>query len=1063
MAINLQVSNSLAQLAQKFCTDLKKTQISVFQPYYLVTQTDGMNNWLKFQLAENLGIAANYRFLKPNDLINQIYQTLGGEYLQPLSSENQSWLIYKILAEPDFISKFKYIAQYYADQHLDKDLKRLALAQKVADLFDQYQIYRADMINEWNNASLSDAEDFHWQKYIWIKAKNLAGDKIPDKTFISNYILKELKNPSQQTRLKNNMPAIYLFGLSVLTDFHIQLFHQVGQIINFYYYLLNPAPSVYWIEDVTKKRAAKILQNAPDEESYINLGNSLLTSWGKIIQNTFYLLFKNEQLLNSYENIAAIEPTNDTLLHQIQHQIYNNLTDEEINFKPSSLTDGTICINSCYTPAREIEALFNYLVSLINEKKEQLSSRDIVVMVSDIDAYAPYIRAVFSNAPYKFHFSIADESFSSNDTIAASLVALMEMNNQNMKAENVLQLLDFGYIKKRFDIDDIALIRNVIDSANIRFGIDGNNSDESIYVSWKYGLERIILGICMSGDEEYYTENDSLFPVDKFEGATAQQVIKFVHFVQVLIASIQERERSRSITDWVKYVDNLLVNLIFDPGENADEDYIVLIKQLEKYNALNNLLTEDLNYQIFSYSFLKTISGATRTGTFASGGITFCSLIPMRSIPFKVVALLGLNFDKFPRKENPVDFDLIRKSPKPGDRNVKENDKHLFLETLLSAQNYLYISYIGQNAKDNTSIPPSVLVDELIDYIQNKFPAIDLTEQLIRKHPLHSFSLKNSENGKLNYIEHIEIKEQNFFNKEIKTNDLEINEIKITSFINFFKNPFKAYFQKVLNIYYESDDVLLNDTELFNIDGLQEWNLKQQLLNASANELPNLKNRWVKTGLLPLKNMANVVLNDAEEKVEPIRKLVKQCIGNDVESVENINLYFEDSGIKITGDLSGIYGNKLVVISWSKSENRYLLEAYISYLIAQASNLNLKLHFISASKEKIFNAVEINSAQAKEKLIDLIGLYQSGHQKILSFYPDFNIKPKDIQFLDFKLFIKAVKDKLDNYNFPSNDKYIMTKFNEGFFNLDENFEEYKVNAELLLTPIAALFPDYYAK
>ncbi|MFC5282042.1 exodeoxyribonuclease V subunit gamma [Pedobacter alpinus] len=1070
MALQLKVSNSLNILAKYFCEDLKSQKISVFQPYYLVTQTDGMNNWLKMQLADNLGIAANYRFLKPNDLINQIYAVLGGDFMQPLSAENQSWLLFKILAEKDFIKRFKHIADYYTEDNPDKDLKRMALAEKIADLFDQYQIYRPEMIRDWNTSTLQDLQKDDWQMYLWIKAKEISGDKMPDKTFVGNYIIDELKNPVSQKRLQNNMPAVFLFGLSVTTDFHMQIFHEVGKVIDISYYLLNPAPGLYWFEDLSEKQAFRLQRKGLLDHSDSNLGNNLLTSWGKVIQHTFAMLFKSDELINNYEEVAIREPKTDTLLHQIQSDIFYNLSDaERENISIENIKDGSLSIHSSYTPAREVEALYNFLVGLVDQKKEALSPRDIVVMVSDIDSYAPYIKAVFRNAPYQFYFSIADESYSSNDTIAAALIALMEMNSQNFKAEDVLQLLDFGYIRKRFGITDIALIRKVVDTANIRFGIDGEIADDSVYVSWNYGLEKIIYGICMSGDEEYFTDEHSLYPVDMVEGTAAQELIKFAHFVQVLIASITYRDRNRNISDWVKYVEKLLIDLVFDPGENADEDYAVLLKQLEKYNAINALLTDDLSYQLFSHSFLNSVQSSVRTGSFAGGGITFCSLIPMRSIPFKVVALLGLHFDKFPRKENQVNFNLMNKNPRKGDRNVKENDKHLFLETLLSAQDYLYISYIGQSAKDNSSIPPSALVDELIDYLQTKYTVNDeLAKEIIVKHALHSFSLKNQQSGKINYLAVKDSAKHRFFltqQKEVLT----FNQIAVKDFINFFKNPFKAYFNKVLRIYYNNDDTLLTDTELFDINHLQSWRLKQNLLHLKPTKQVLLKDRLLKTGGLPLKNMANVVFEQTEEVVANIRYLYDGCIENEEEKTLAIDLDIDESRVKFSGKIDGIYGNKMVAIAWSKSETKYLLEAYLKYLLLQANGYTLELHYISAHKELIYKAVNINQAEAKTKLVELIELYIKGHEEIMVFYPDLKINPADIEKLNYYKFKKAVDDKLNNYNFPTNDFYALSKYKDGFF--DEEYikddpepivlKKYKENFDKLISPLAQIFPNYF--
>lgn len=1062
MALYLQVSNSLSQLARKLCEDLRAQQSMVFQPYYIVTQTEGMNNWLRLQLAESMGIAANYRFLKPNDIIYEVYQLLGGTYSQSLSSDSLSWIFYKLLAGSDFTRRFARVASYYQEGS-DKDVKRLALSEKVADLFDQYQIYRPEMIREWNQASLSDIKGEEWQKFLWIKARELTGDSLPDKTRIGQYILDALQQPGRIAALKQRMPSVHLFGLSVITVYHLQLLSELGKHIGVSFDILNPAPSEYWFDDRSEKQLVMLKRKgfiAADEPV---AGNPLLTSWGWLIQNTFSLFFRNEDLLNAYEEVGVQEPGDATLLQCIQQDIFYNRSQSERKLYPEKyIRDGSVTINACYTPAREVEVLYNYLVQLVDKRKEQLSARDIVVMVTDIDAYAPYIRAVFNNAPYQFQYSIADESFAAGDSLTNALLSVLHMNSLNFKAEQVLELLDSGYIRKRFGITNLPLIRRVVNRAGIRFGMEGDREDDTVYVSWKYGIERIMYSVCISGDEEFISpDGESFYPMDIPEGHDSAEVIRFCHFVQVLMDSIRERERNRRISEWVEYVESVLGNLVFEPADDVDEDYEMLLKQLEKYNDLNGLLTEELSFEVFVYSFLQSLSSSARSGSFATGGITFCSLIPMRSIPFKVVALLGLNFDKFPRKENPSGFNLIEKDKRKGDRNIKENDKHLFLETLLSARDHLYLSYIGQSVKDNTVLPPSALIDELIDYIEAGIKEAGTHRSLLfTRQPLHGFSAKYESGDPALYTYLNDRREGRlsgvFIAREHESPGFE--EVGLNALIKFFRNPFRAYYHDVLGIYYDTEGVLLKDTEVFDLDQLRRWELKQNLLLANPEDTGTLKSKLLKTGKLPLKNMADVAVLSLEAEVAAVRDLLRECIAEFNESIATVELETPEGVLK--GTINSIYGDKLVAVSWSKNEYRYMLEAYINYLAARASGIPVTLNFISAAKAKIFEAISVGREEAQTKLAGLLHLYKRGHSNILAFYPDLGIDPASLGRLTMEGFQKKVKDKVENYNIPCDDPYLKKEYSKGFFRQDNIFEEYMECAEELLIPLVSLLLGY---
>jgi len=167
MAVQLIVSNALGVLAERLSTDLRLAGGSVFRPQYIVTQTTGMNNWLKMKIAAGNGITANIRFEKPNDIIYQVYFSLDGPKEEALAADNLGWVLFTLLNDPDFARRFPAIAGYFPG---GDDLKRLGLARKMGDLFDQYQIYRPELIEGWNRAAAEEL-NADWQCWLWVKAK----------------------------------------------------------------------------------------------------------------------------------------------------------------------------------------------------------------------------------------------------------------------------------------------------------------------------------------------------------------------------------------------------------------------------------------------------------------------------------------------------------------------------------------------------------------------------------------------------------------------------------------------------------------------------------------------------------------------------------------------------------------------------------------------------------------------------------------------------------------------------------------------------------------------------
>jgi exodeoxyribonuclease V gamma subunit len=1062
MSVQLYVSNSLKPLAGRIASDLKQDYDNVFRQQFVVTQTEGMNHWLRLQIAEHLGIAANCRFIKPNDIVSQIYFWLGGKSKTVFNTDYAKWNLFHFLSDPEFMQQFPAIATYYQEN----DLKQIALATKIADLFDQYQIYRPEIIQEWNKASLSSVQD-DWQQYLWIRLRQASNEDLLDKTGMIESIIELLKEKEKQILLQSKLPALYFFGIAVITPFYLKLFYALSRIISIRFYLLNPAPTSYWLEDQSEKEIARFLQRqkkkVPHDESPI-VGNTLLQSWGTIIKESFALLFRDETYINQYNDELAIEPPPpQTLLKKIQHDIFYNAPEEERNLILSSdIKDGSMTINACFTQVREVEVLYNYLVHLINQKKETLSARDIVVMVSDIDTYAPYIRAVFEHAPYTFPFSIVDERIASGNNLFNAIELLLSIEENEITAEQVLELLESKYIRERFQIKDVELIRKAVLHAGIRFGLKGDRENETRQLSWEYGLQRILYGICISGSPEFETETDRLFPIDLAEGNASTELIRFCHFMEMLQYTVRKRAEEKQLTGWIAYLQELVENMVFQAGEQEDEAYHHFISYLERLSLLEPIHDSNISFEVFRHSFLNLLQTETKAQTFAGSGITFCSLIPMRSIPFKVVAMLGMNFDQFPRKEQPISFNLIARKKQKGDRNVKDNDKHLFLETLLSAEQYFYISYIGKSSKDASTIPPSSLVDELIDYIIRGTE--DGTEQvrlkLVTTHPLHGFSqLYFNGSGLVSYLsdDHFKAGEPKSESKT-ETPDYSFEEIAISDLLRFFQDPFKWFLNKSLGIYYEEDEQLLPDTELFELNKLEQWQIDQDLISLNESEIESYYRTLKQTGKLPLRNIGRFYFNQEIEKIQPFKIRIDELINGLTAETREIHLQL--SNHLVTGTIHSVYGNNCILYNTSSNYNKFLVKGYLTFLFAAAQGLDLDFYFVLMKDPQTYylSTKMISKEAAIQKLEALLESYKNGFYEPFLFFPSIKNPLKLFETNDPNRFmenISKLKSTPNDYTFD--DSYVNKALELGYFS-DKHYEALRKNMLQLFTDLNNFFP-----
>lgn len=1047
-------SNSLSALADQLTVEIARQNTGLFMPVRIVTQTEGMNNWLKEKMALKNGIAANLEFLRLNDLLYQIFKAAGGTYQKSLSADDLSWLIYDLMGDDEIKTTYPQLAGYYQTNNQEDNLKKIELAKKISDLLDQYQAYRPEIIEKWNKGELyyNDVEEEKWQKDLWIKAREKAGNLFPDKSVVKKFIIEKINDPTAVQHIRQKIPNIFIFGTVLLTEYHRDLLYLLSGQLPVFIFLPNPSPEIYWYEDQTKKeifyqqKRGRIVQENP-------VSNPLLLNWGKLIQNTIRLLFENDEVINQYDFAGAVTFQKDTLLHAVQHYISeNSIPQENENFSDAKLNDGSILIQSCHSPIREVQSLYNYLVHLADKHPGEINARDIVVQVTDINRYASFIRAVFDNAPYKFPYKIADETFISSDSVSRALAEVLTLDENHFTSETVMQLLDYSCIKDRFQIYDPDNLRRVVNEANIRYGIDGKTENDSIYVSWNYGLKRIMYGLCISGGEEYGEGKESFFPLDTVEGSSSEEVIHFACFADTLIALIKEREKERTVSDWLDYVFELTQKLLFNEEDQDSEEYRQLISVIEKASATREIFDKEISYYVFLKQFLSAIGNAAQEYHFARGGVTFCSTIPMRSIPFKVVAMLGLDFDKFPRKNTRVGFDLMIKKPRKGDRDLKVNDKHLFLETIMSAGDFLYLSYNGQDIQTNAKKPPSILVDELLNFFYEHAEHSDEVEnRLVVEQPLHTFSRKYGTNDK--YYNYLLIPAEE---KQIKTDHPEeineMDEISFETLYSFYKNPIAWYYKNILNINLDQEDVVLPETELFSLNNLEEWKLKNSWLNEDESEdLSVTLARKKKTGELPLGNFAEATWESIKEQAEPVKEKYDQIRKGYEPVSENFAIMLENS-ITLTGNLEPVFNDKIPVPCFSKKENKYRFKAYLYQLISCATDSHRKTVFIS--NERNVEANYISRERAMKQLNVLVRYFREGCKKILPFFMNMSFETEKIDDLKLK--------KLTDYATPGEhnkvDEYTKRELDNGYFYSDEVLEENKKITKEVLTEFKAIFP-----
>lgn len=950
MPINFYASNNLEVLYDQLFENTNSVRMDVFHPLSIVTQTKGIEQWIKYRIADTKGIAANVKFLKPNDIIFKVYTALEGPSQVTFEAHYLTWMIFDIIKEDSFLSKFPQQALYIKDNegHIN-EFKLYQFSKQLADLYDQYQIYRHDVLSNWEQSKFEDHHD--WQAYIWSAIKdntNLINkdpnqDHWSDKNDLAKIIFEGLKNSQKVAKLQQEIKAIQLFGLSVFTEYHLQLFYEIAAYIDVNFYVLNPASGAFWDDAIHSKLLSKLrTRHVPTIPEIVIEGNDLLLSWGGLMKSMLRIFFKNDAIINAYEVLALQEYDRSSLLNLIKYEIANNIPDQErSHINETYLLDGSIIIQNNFTHLREVETLYQYLVKCV-ENGTLTDPRDVLVMVTDIDVYAPYIHAVFSQKKLNFKYKIADEKPTQALDLLNALNHLLHINYRQFSANDLIELLSFKVFANLFNIHDLGLVKQLLNSANIIYGIENSTADDTYLFSWSYGLKRIMYGLCISEEPIINVDHQHLIPVDIIEGHASEIVLNLVGFVDYLLEFLKNTTQKYTVLEWLTLFEEKVLKPISLMFNDDNEQFVILSKSLDYYKKSAVISHEKISFNVFVSDFEHILNSSELNNNYIVGGITFCSLISMRSIPFKIIAVLGLDQQAFPRNEQQLSFDIMKQTPRIGDRNVRASDKYLLLETLFAARDTLYLSYIGRNIKDNSLLPPSGVIDDLVFYLQKK-ATVDVFNNLVIKQPLHKYSTSyNKGDERLYYYDDvtpaIKIPHKT---KPITEIESVKNIITLRQLVSTLLNPAKNFVKQQYQIDFYQNDVTLKNEEVFSFENYGfENRIAQMLFDNAANREHQFQEDYLK-GVWPLKEVGNALFKDINENIHALQLLFSN-IDMNIQESSTYQLSYNINNIIIEGNIEGIVNDSIIKVASVKEPS--IRNVYDIFLTAVLLKLKEKIH-----------------------------------------------------------------------------------------------------------------------
>ncbi len=1007
--LRLYSSNRLEKLAEKLAESVASPLASPLDKEIIVVQSRGMERWVSMQLAQHHGICANTHFPYPNHFVQDIFRKVLPDLPErsPFEPEIMTWKIMKLLHTCTGRPEFKSLRDYLGDS--DVGLKRFQLSGRIADTFDQYLLFRPEMIFRWERG-----QEAHWQAVLWRELVKESGKG--HRAEVGKAFFKAIKRLPPK---KHALPErVSVFGISALPRFHIQVLAAISRFTQVNLFLMNPCKE-YWGDILSgwemKKTAAK--QGAlelPTQELHMEKGNSLLASMGKLGRDFFDLVNECE----GEESALFEEPGEQTLLGCIQSDILNlKERDHETQGKMTvESMDTSVQIHSCHSPMREMEVLYDRLLNMF-EKDPDLKPTDILVMTPDIETYAPYIRAVFDMPLNDFKgipYTIADRSIRKENEIIDTFLDLLNLEGSRYGVSQVLSILESASVRRRFGLSeaDLELVRKWITDTRIRWGIDGKNRSEMGLPSfpentWRAGLDRLLLGYAMPGlDEKMFK---GILPYDLMEGNETSVLGKFLDFTELLFEQTTSLGRPRTLKAWSETLSTLLDGF-FMPDENSERAVQAIrhtVKSLVDIQE-NTIFDQEIDIKVVKLHLAHCLENEGFGFGFITSGITFCAMLPMRSIPFKIICLVGMNGDAYPRESRPLGFDLMAQHPQPGDRSRREDDRYLFLEVLLSAREQLYISYVGQSIKDNTLIPPSVLISELKDTIEQGFeiPGMNILDHIMTRHRLQAFSPEYfRKNKKLFSYSKENLRAARrmlekrslyvpFISGGLRVPEEEWKTVDLDDLCGFFSNPSKYLIQKRLGIYFEQRAFIADEREPFVIKGLEKYQIENRLMEKglSGRNLKDLFPQTLAGGVLPHGTAGKCLFERMRQGVEFFAEKTRPYLQGAAPDSLEVDLCIGD--FRLTGKIRGLFPERLVRYRYARIKAKDHLQTWIHHLALNSilpgdSNLpSMLAGLASTGSEPGWVAFEYKPVQNSEKILDaLLERYWEGLRKPLHFFP----------------------------------------------------------------------------
>lgn len=1036
---------------------LAEPQPDPLAPEVVAVHSRGIERWIAQELSERLGagalggdgVCAGIEFPFPGRLVQEAVAR-GSDVdpeTDPWVPERLTWALLELVEDPTRRHVLGPLEAVVGggDRSPDGPGRRFGAVRHVADLFDRYGVHRPDMVCRWR-----DGEDVgpdgatidwgaRWQPALWRAVRAMLD--VP--AFAERWDVAVGALRDDPTTVAHLPERLTLFGLTALPATYLQVVEALAAHRDVHLMLLHPSADLWArVARTVGDPAPSALPAREDDPTAELPRNPLLRSWGRDVREV-QLLAPTGSGTRLLQHPGDDRPP-ATLLERLQHDV-------RADRHPGSLTgsarprldpdDRSVQLHDCHGRLRQVEVLRQAILHLLADTPD-LEPRDIIVMCPDIEAFAPLITAVFGttstdadgdrrghDAPPSLRVRLADRALLRTNPLLEVVGTLLELVDGRMTASSVMDLLTRAPVRRRFGLstEDTDRIEEWITDLRVRWGFDAAHRVRHGLPpldahTWQAGIRRLLLGATMA-DEQWRTVGD-VVPYDDVEGSDTAVAGRFVELLQRVSDALTALSAPRPAQAWrdavVRAADRLTLPGVHDEWQ-----------RLQLHRLLDDLVREatvggrasavELTLPELRAALSERLAGRPSRTSHRTGDLTISTLVPMRSVPHRVVCLLGLDDGTFPRQVVPDGDDLLHRAPRVGDRDPRSEDRQLLLDALLAAQEHLVVTYAGRDERTNEPRPPAVPVDELRDAIDRTVATGTArpSDAVTIRHPLAEHDPRNFEPGGLDgwpgpttpwgfdaavqqaasARRRPSVPTPPFLHAPLPAVDEDV--IDLDDLIAFLEHPVKAFVRRRLDVRLPSEEDEVTDAIPAELGNLDKWEVGRHLLDGqlSGHDTDRILAVLRASGVIPPGELATGALAEVEETVAAIIELSRRY-GVTAHRSPDLDITVDlPDGRTLTGVVPGVDNGLVTNIGYSRVKAKYRLATWARFLAANAQEPHGGWGAVTGgrpprgrSKAQVVRLLPLEggpgavAATARDHLQRLVDLYARGLRSPLPLY-----------------------------------------------------------------------------